>query len=85
MTMGSNTEAVLAMKMCRVLFDNSPDGLKKVLWRMSHGCKAVALQLATKYCANYSGFEELSSEEFEAVFDLACSVMNDSCEVEWLS
>jgi hypothetical protein len=52
---------------------------------MSRDNKSVALQIATKYCSNYNGFDAVSAEEFEEIFDMACAAMNNGIEVEWLS
>ncbi|PPD55548.1 MAG: hypothetical protein CTY12_00800 [Methylotenera sp.] len=67
----------------RVLF---PDewSFSKVLWRMSRGSRSAGIKIARNFLKHYDFPSEMTTEEFEEMFDQACADVNDGIEVEWL-
>ena len=68
----------------KVLFPDAYS-FSKVLWRMSSGSRNKAISIAKKVLKHYKFPSNMTDEDFEYMFDMACADVNDGIEVEWLT
>ena len=73
-----NEEKRLDVLTHKILFDNGETDFSKSMWRMSHGSRQKAFELAQRIGAHWGYI--ISIEDF----DWACAMITDGCEVEWL-
>lgn len=73
----------MVQRLMNILFEGNEENFVKVLWRMSCGSRARALEIAQGAIHHYKGFQDISPADFSDMFDHACANITGGCEVEW--